>query len=162
MDPNAVTNLAQLADDVSRTAQSVAKSVGETTSAFQYIVSTVGGVVGMFAHHVFLATLAVRFIVAWVVMGILWHAGWTDYHSIWDFGVGSIFLVGLGAICANVGKVAAAVPMLLPVLMLIDAGCFAFVDWFIPGMSAAKPILSPVMYSFVLLVVQVPLNYAPA
>ena len=156
-----LTNVVEMANNTSAAVKSVADSVNQVTTAGQYIISSIAGLAGMLAHHVLMATLVIRFVVVWIVMGMIWHAGWTDYHSSWDFVVASIFLVGLGAFSANVGKLASAIPYLLPVLMLVDAGCFAFVDWFIPGMSSTKPIIAPLMYSFVLIVVQAPLNYLP-
>ncbi|OGV67191.1 MAG: hypothetical protein A2283_06090 [Lentisphaerae bacterium RIFOXYA12_FULL_48_11] len=156
------TNITQVVQHVVNTANSVADAVNNVTTAGQYAIGWIAGLVGMLAHHMFLITLAVRFIVIGIVMGILWHVGWNEYHSGWDFAVASVFLVGLGAICANVGKAASAFPIVLPFMMLIDAGCFAFVDWFIPGMSSVRPIVAPLMYSFILLVIQIPLNYTPA
>lgn len=160
MDPNSINQTVQ---DLTKSANSVADTVQNVTTTAQYIIGWIVGLVGMLAHHVLLITLAVRFVVVWIVMGILWHVGWTTYNTGWDFAVASIFLVGLGAICANLGKLAvAALPIVLPILLLIDALCFAFADWFIPGMSSTRYIAAPLMYSLILVVVQLPLNFAPA
>ena len=149
-------------NEISQTCTATAQSSNVVSDALHNIGGLIVGIIGFFCHHIFLLTLAVRFCVVAVTVGILWHVGWIEFCSMWSFLVSTVLLIGLGAIAANVGKGFAFAPFLLPLLILVDGCCFWAVVWFIPGLSSVRPIAAPVMYGFVLFAIQIPLSFVPA